>query len=89
MPAMTDCLIVPLLQRLELHRRARGARAGRATTIWYMWKLPLFGERDVTVIASELIASRTALPGDPVRLVGYDSKRQSQGPGTVVFRGSA
>ena len=56
---------------------------------WYMWKLPLFGERDVNAVMNELSACRTANPGDHVRLVGYDNKRQSQGLSMVVFRGAA
>ena len=63
------------------------ARAG--DSYWYMWKLPLFGERDVNAVMNELNACRTANPGDHVRLVGYDNRRQSQGLSMVVFRGAA
>ena len=61
------------------------ARAG--DNYWYMWKLPLFGERDVNTVMNELNACRNANPGDHVRLIGYDNKRQTQGLSMVVFRG--
>lgn len=55
---------------------------------WYMWKLPLFGERDLDVIMDELTACRNANPGDYVRIIGYDNRRQTQGQSMVVYRGS-
>lgn len=54
---------------------------------WYMWKLPLFGERDVDAIMSELAECRNANPEDHVRVIGYDNKRQTQGLCMVVYRG--
>ena len=63
------------------------ARAG--DSYWYMWKLPLFGERDVNTVMNELNACRNANPGDHVRLIGYDNKRQTQGLSMVVFRGKS
>ena len=54
---------------------------------WYMWKLPLFGERDVGVVMNELTACHNANPGHHVRLIGYDNRRQTQGLSMVVFRG--
>ncbi len=54
---------------------------------WYMWKLPMFGERDVDAIMSELTACRNANPGDHIRIIGYDNKRQTQGQSMVVYRG--
>ena len=56
---------------------------------WYMWKLPLFGERDVDTIMTELTACRNANPGNHVRLIGYDNYAQSQGTALVIFRGQA
>lgn len=53
---------------------------------WYMWKLPMFGEQDVNVIMGELTACRNASPGDHIRIIGYDSKRQTQGLAMVVYR---
>ena len=56
------------------------------TNYWYMWKLPLFGEADIDTIMNELNACRNANPGHHVKVIGYDSKRQTQGMAMVVFR---
>jgi len=61
----------------------------RATsTYWYMWKLPMFGERDVAAVMAEVAACGQANPGDLIRLVGYDGRRQTQGLALVVHRGA-
>lgn len=54
---------------------------------WYMWKLPLFGETSADAILAEAEACHKAHPGHPVRLIGYDKLRQTQGAAMVVFRG--
>lgn len=54
---------------------------------WYMWKLPMFGERNVDAILAEVEACHKANPGDHVRLIGYDNRRQTQGTAMVVYRG--
>jgi ribulose-bisphosphate carboxylase small chain len=54
---------------------------------WYMWKLPMFGERNVDRILAEAEACHKANPDDHVRLVGYDNQRQTQGTAMVVYRG--
>ena len=54
---------------------------------WYMWKLPMFGETDVTRILSEAEACHRANPNNHVRLVGYDNFAQSQGAAMVIYRG--
>jgi ribulose-bisphosphate carboxylase small chain len=54
---------------------------------WYMWKLPMFGERDVNAIMTELTACWNANPDDHVRIIGYDNKRQTQGQSMVIYRG--
>jgi len=54
---------------------------------WYMWKLPMFGARDVDAILAEAEACHKANPDDHVRLIGYDSRRQTQGTAMVVYRG--
>ncbi len=54
---------------------------------WYMWKLPLFGESDVTHILAEAEACHKANPDHHVRLVGYDNFKQSQGASMVIYRG--
>ena len=56
---------------------------------WYMWKLPLFGEKSVERILAEAEACNKAHPANHVRLVGYDNARQSLGTAMVVFRGTA
>ena len=56
---------------------------------WYMWKLPLFGERSVDAILAEVDRCATANPHDHVRLVGYDALRQTQGLAFVVRRGGS
>jgi ribulose-bisphosphate carboxylase small chain len=61
--------------------------ARAAQTYWYMWKLPMFGERDVDTVMNELTACRNANPGHHVRLV--DNKRQTQGLAMAVYRGDA
>lgn len=54
---------------------------------WYMWKLPLFGEGDVTRILAEAEACHKANPDHHVRLIGYDNFKQSQGASMVIYRG--
>ena len=54
---------------------------------WYMWKLPMFGERDAKKIMQALNDCRDADPSCLVRLVAYDRKRQSRGMQFVVYKG--
>jgi len=54
---------------------------------WYMWKLPMFGENDVSRILAEAEACHKANPDHHVRLVGYDNFKQSQGASMVIYRG--
>lgn len=56
---------------------------------WALWKLPLFGERNVERILAEAEACHKAYPADLVRLIGYDNARQTLGTAMVVFRGNA
>lgn len=53
---------------------------------WYLWKLPLFGERNVDAIVAELEQCHNTFPGHHVRLIGYDNMRQTQGTAMVVYR---
>lgn len=55
-------------------------------TYWYMWRLPLFGQRKIDAIMSELNACRNAYPGHHIKLIGYDHRRQTQGMAMVVHR---
>lgn len=65
------------------------APAQATATYWYMWKLPLFGEKSVERILAEAEACHKAHPGHHVRLVAYDNARQTQGTAMVVHRGKA
>jgi ribulose-bisphosphate carboxylase small chain len=58
-----------------------------AGSYWYMWKLPMFGEKDVDRILAEAEACHKANPGHHVRLIGYDNLRQTQGAAMVIYRG--
>ncbi len=57
-----------------------------AGSYWYMWKLPLFGETSVERVLAEGEKCRRANPRHHVRLVGYDSHRQTQGTAMVIHR---
>ena len=63
--------------------------ARASSQYWYMWKLPLFGELNADTVMAEVDLCREAHPGDHVRLIGYDSRRQTQGLTFVVHRGAA
>lgn len=54
---------------------------------WYMWKLPMFGETDVSKVLAEAEACHKANPNNHVRLIGYNNFNQSQGAAMVIFRG--
>ncbi len=56
---------------------------------WTMWKLPFFGEQDLSTVVSELEACHRTYPDHHVRLIGYDNYTQSQGVCFVVYRGKA
>lgn len=56
---------------------------------WYLWKLPLFGERDPGAIRAELERCHAANPTHHVRLIGYNTRRQTQLVSFVVYRGAA
>ena len=60
-----------------------------ASSYWYMWKLPMFGETNVDTILAEVEACHKAHPNNHVRLVGYDNFAQSQGTAMVIYRGKA
>jgi len=56
-------------------------------TYWYLWKLPMFGELDVDEVMKQVGECRRANPGDHIRLIGYDARRQTRGLAFVVHRG--
>jgi ribulose-bisphosphate carboxylase small chain len=51
---------------------------------WYLWRLPLFGERRPEAIRAAIEECRTAHPRHLVRLIGYDTRRQTQAVAFVV-----
>lgn len=63
--------------------------AHTAGSYWYMWKLPLFGEIRADAVLAEAAACHRAHPDHHVRLIGYDSRRQTLGASFVVYRGTA
>ncbi len=54
--------------------------------LWYLWKLPMFGTTDVDAVLAEIDECHRANPRDHVRVVGYDTKRQTMGMSFVVHR---
>jgi ribulose-bisphosphate carboxylase small chain len=63
--------------------------AHTAGSYWYMWKLPMFGEKSAEKVLAEAQECHKANPGNHVRLVGYDKLRQTQGAAMVIYRGKA
>lgn len=54
---------------------------------WYMWKLPMFGEKDPDAVLREAAECHEDNPHNHVRLIGYDALRQTQGASMVIYRG--
>lgn len=63
------------------------APAQATSSYWTMWKLPFFGEKELSNVVAELEGCHQAYPDHHVRLIGYDSYTQSQGVCFVVYRG--
>lgn len=59
------------------------------SSFWYLWKLPMFGERSVERVMAELEACHRANPGHHVRFIAYDNYSQSQGAAFIVYRAGA
>ncbi len=60
---------------------------GRASkSYWYMWKLPLFGERNVDKIMEEAAACHEQNPGHHVRISAIDKVKQTIGFALVTHR---
>jgi ribulose-bisphosphate carboxylase small chain len=78
---------VEYLVRRGLEPAIEHAEPARATDrYWHLWKLPLFGERDPEVILAEVAACQRANPDHHVRLLGYDTSRQTEAVAFVVAR---
>jgi ribulose-bisphosphate carboxylase small chain len=73
--------LTPMIEHVEPERAT--------SRYWYMWKLPLFAERDPEAIQREVEACIQANPSDHVRLIGFDPRRQTQVVSFVVGRGVA
>ena len=54
---------------------------------WYLWKLPMFSEKDVDAILREAAECHKANPDNHLRLIGYDSLKQPQEGAMAVCRG--
>jgi ribulose-bisphosphate carboxylase small chain len=74
---VAQCL-TPMIEHVEPERAM--------SRYWYMWKLPLFGERDPEAIQREVEACAQANPSHHVRLIGFDPRRQTQVVSFVVGR---
>jgi ribulose-bisphosphate carboxylase small chain len=57
-----------------------------SSDFWYLWKLPLFGEKDADTVLAELEECHAAFPKHHVRLIGHDNLRQTQGTAMVIYR---
>jgi len=53
---------------------------------WFMWKLPLFDARVVADVQSEVDACSAAHPDCYIKLIGYDSQRQTRAVSLVVHQ---
>jgi ribulose-bisphosphate carboxylase small chain len=53
---------------------------------WTLWKLPLFGVTDPSIVLARLEECRAANPDSYIRVNGYDSVRQGQVVSFVVQR---
>ena len=71
--------LIPVIEHVEPDRATED--------YWYLWKLPLFGVKDVDAILAESEACRHANPANHVRLIGYDNLKQTQGASMVIYRG--
>ncbi len=60
------------------------ARASKS--YWYMWKLPMFGERDVDNIIKEAAECQKQNPGHHVRISAIDKIKQTIGFSLVTHR---
>ena len=61
-------------------------RPGPGNHFWTLWKLPLFEATTVDEVMAEVKACREAHPDCFVKIVGYDSRRQGQTLGFIVYR---
>lgn len=90
LPPLSDAEVlaqIAYLVRQGLEASIEHVEPERASAgYWYLWKLPMFGERDVAAIFAEIQVCRLAHPEHHVRLIGYDKVRQTQPVAFVVAR---
>lgn len=90
LPALSDEEVlaqIDYLVRQGLDASIEHVEPERATAAyWYLWKLPMFGERDAAAILAEIQVCHLAHPDHHVRLIGYDKRRQTQPVAFVVVR---
>lgn len=66
----------PVVEHIESERRAEH--------YWDMWRLPMFGQRDVSHILGEFTQCKTAHPNHAVRVIGWDNNRRRSLGGRIV-----
>jgi len=85
-PAQLDEQVEYMIERGWTPAIEHVEAARSADNYWYMWKLPMFGEKDVERVLAEIEECHKAWPGHLVRLIGYDNRKQSQGASIVIHR---
>ncbi len=70
--------LVPIIEHVEPNRAQ--------VNYWYMWKLPMFGEKSTDNVMARLNECRTANPDHHIRLSGHNPIRQTREASFVVFR---
>jgi ribulose-bisphosphate carboxylase small chain len=70
--------LVPIIEHVEPNRAK--------VNYWYMWKLPMFGEKSADSVMKRLNECRDANPGHHIRLSGHNPIRQTREASFVVFR---
>jgi len=66
----------PVVEHIESDRRGEH--------YWDMWRLPMFGQRDVNHILREFSQCRSAYPNHAVRVIGWDHTSRRMLGGRIV-----
>ncbi len=53
---------------------------------WTMWKLPMFGCSDASMVLREIEECKKAYPGAYIRVLGFDNVRQVQVSGFIAHK---
>ncbi len=75
---IVDQGLVPIIEHVEPDRAH--------VNYWYMWKLPMFGEKSAKKVMMRLKECRDSNPAHHVRLSGHNPIRQTREASFVVFR---